>query len=290
MSAEPKSTSARAASLIGRKLPCLTATALRLLAPVLPNLWLFYSIVGECNLKVATGARLGNGMKIRVFLGDMIGCHIWHSGWYEPQFVEALRPFLTPDVTFFDLGANIGQYTLLSAPLVQEVHSFEPFAGTYKLLEWNVRHNHLANVHLNELAVSDRAGQAMIYEGDASNTGGYSLRPSRTGTDRQYSIRTIPLDQYVFGSDLHSRLRKIVLKIDIEGAELMALQGASKLLGLKPVIFLEAIDELQKKFGDSVTDLTGFLQARGYTLRSLSEKGPVPYTSSYPNILALPPN
>jgi len=45
MSAEPKSTSARAASLIGRKLPWLTATALRLLAPVLPNLWLFYSIV-----------------------------------------------------------------------------------------------------------------------------------------------------------------------------------------------------------------------------------------------------
>jgi hypothetical protein len=130
----------------------------------------------------------------------------------------------------------------------------------------------------------------MIYEGDASNTGGYSLWPSRTRTGRQYSIRTIPLDQYVFGSDLHSRLRKIVLKIDIEGAELMALQGASKLLGLKPVIFLEAIDELQKKFGDSVTDLTGFLQARGYTLRSLSEKGPVPYASSYPNILALPPN
>src|SRR5260370_25564708 len=114
MSAEPKSISARAGSLIGRKLPHLSAATLRVLAPALPNLWLFYSIVGECNLRVATRARLGNGMKVKVFLGDMIGCHIWHSGWYEPYLVEALKPFLTPEGTFFYLGANIGQYTLMN--------------------------------------------------------------------------------------------------------------------------------------------------------------------------------
>ncbi len=137
-------------------------------------------------------------MKVKVFLGDMIGCHIWHSGWYEPHFVEAIKPYLTPEVTFFDLGANIGQYTLLSAPLVQEVHSFEPFARTYKLLEWNVQHNHLANVHLNQLAISDQVGEATIYEGSATNTGGYSLRGPGAGADRQYLIRTTTLDQYVF--------------------------------------------------------------------------------------------
>ena len=288
MSTEPKSISARAASFIGRKFPRLSATTLRVLAPALPNLWLFYSIVGECNLRVATRARLGNGMKVKVFLGDIIGCHIWHSGWYEPHFVDALKLYLTPEVTFFDLGANIGQYTLMSAPLVQEVHSFEPFSGTYRLLKWNVQHNHLANVYLNELAISDQFGEATIYEGDATNTGSYSLRRSATSAERQYSIRTITLDEYVFGSDLHCRLKKIVLKIDIEGAELKALQGAPKVLDLNPVIFLEAIDEHQKKFGNSITDLTRFLQARGYALHSLSEKGPVPYSSSYPNILALP--
>ena len=289
MSDGPKSIPVRAASLIGRKLPRLSAATLRVLAPILPNLWLFYSIVGECKVRAATRARLGNGMKVKVFLGDMIGCHIWHSGWYEPHFVEAIKPFLTPEVTFFDLGANIGQYTLLSAPLVQEVHSFEPFARTFELLEWNVQHNHLANVHLNEVAISDKAGEATIYEGDASNTGGNSLREPGISNSSQYSIRTNTLDQYVFGSDLHTRLRKIVLKIDIEGAELLALQSASKVLDLKPVIFFEAIEENQKKFGHSITDLTEFLEAKGYALRSLSENGPVPYEKYYPNILALPP-
>jgi len=290
MSTKNKSISANVATLIGRKLPRLSAATLRVLAPILPNLWLFNSIVQECNLRAATRARLGNGMKVKVFFGDMIGCHIWHSGWYEPHLVEALRPFLTPDVTFFDLGANIGQYTLLTAPLVQEVHSFEPFVETYKLLEWNVQHNRLANVHLNELAVSNRAGQTMIYEGEASNVGGNSLRPSGTKTAHQYSIQTTTLDQYVFGSGLDRRLRKTVLKMDIEGGELMALQSASRFLDLKPIIFLEAIDELQKKFGNSLTALTSFLQDRGYELRSLTEKGPAPYVNSCPNILALPPN
>jgi FkbM family methyltransferase len=288
MNTEGKSISAHAAALIGRKLPRLSAAILRLLGPVLPNLWLFYWIVPECNLRVATRARLGNGMKVKVFLGDIIGCHIWHSGWYELHLVEALRPFLTPDVTFFDLGANIGQYTLLSAPLVQEVHSFEPFAGTYKLLDWNVQHNRLANVHVNQLAISDRTGEAMIYEGDVTNAGSASLK-SKTGTGHPYPIRTITLDEYVFGSGLEARLGKTVLKMDIEGGELMALQGATRFLDLKPVIFLEAIDEHQKKFGNSVADLTAFLCSRGYTLRSLTEKGPVPYASGCPNILALPP-
>src|SRR6267154_1872230 len=224
MNNDGKNMRAKAAALIGRKLPRLSATVLRLLAPILPNLWVFYWIARECNLRVATPGRLGNGMKIKVFLGDMIGCHIRDSGWYESHLVEALRPFLTPEVTFFDLGANIGQYTLLSAPLVQEVHSFEPFPETYELLEWNVRHNYLTNVHLNEFAVSDHTGEAVIHAGDAGNVGGTSLGRSGASTGRQYPIRTITLDQYVFGSGLQNRLKKIVLKMDIEGGELIALQ------------------------------------------------------------------
>lgn len=290
MSVESKSIFAQVASLIGRRLPRLSATMLRLLAPILPNLWIFYWIVRECNLRIATQARLGNGMKVKVFLGDMIGCHIWHTGWYEPHLVEALTPFLTPEVVFFDLGANLGQYTLLSAPLVQEVHSFEPFRETYKLLEWNVKQNRLANVHLNELAVSDHTGEAVIHAGDAGNVGGTSLERREATTGRQYPIRTITLDEYVFGSGLQNRLKKIVLKMDIEGGELIALQGARQFLELKPVIFLEAIEGLQQKFGNSVMDLTAFLRDRGYTFRSLTEQGCAPYVSPCPNILAIPPN
>jgi FkbM family methyltransferase len=288
MSMERKSISVSVATLLGRKLPRLTSTTLRFLGPVLPNLWIFYWIARECNLRVPTPAKLGNGMKVKVFLGDMIGCHIWHRGWYEPHLVKALTPYLTKETIFFDLGANIGQYTLLSSPLVQEVHSFEPFAETYELLKWNVQHNHLANVHINQLAVSDRTGDGMIYDGGPSNVGATSLGQPKNGEGRRHLIRTTTLDQYVFDSGLQSRPVKIVLKMDIEGGELLALQGAPDFLSLKPIIFLEAIDELQKNFGNSTAKLTSFLLDRGYALYSLSEQGRVPYSSDFPNILALP--
>jgi len=109
MSAKSRSIYADAAALIGRKLPRLSAIMLRILAPALPNRWVFYSMVRECNnLRVATRARLGNGMKVKVFLGDIIGCHIWHSGWYEPHLVEALRPFLRLRLLFSILAPILG--------------------------------------------------------------------------------------------------------------------------------------------------------------------------------------
>lgn len=280
--------SASAASYFGRKYPRLSRAVLRTLGSCLPNLWVFHFAVRECGARVRTHARLGNGLRIKVFLGDIIGCHIWHSGWYEPHLVDTLRPFLTADVTFFDVGANIGQYTLLSAPLVQEVHSFEPSPANYGLLAWNVKHNALSNVYLNQLGVSNRSGTAAICEANASNTGGDYLRGTLVAAENQQAIRTVTLDEYVFGSTLHKRLKRVVLKIDIEGAELLALEGSRELLKLKPILVLEAIDELQKRFGRSQDELTSFLKSRGYVLRSLCEKGLASYDIHCPNILALP--
>jgi FkbM family methyltransferase len=279
---------ATTASFVGRKLPRLSRAVLRAIGPALPNIWAFYFMVGECGARVSTSARLGNGMKVKVFLGDMIGCHIWDQGWYEPHVVDALKSFLYPDVTFFDVGANIGQYTLLSAPLVQEVHSFEPVPKTYQLLAWNVLHNRVTNVHLNQVAVSDRAGETIFFEGHANNVGGTSLRQAFGSAGVQQAAKTITLDEYVFASDVAKRLRRIVVKMDIEGAELLALSGAKEFLKLRPVLILESIDNLQRNFGHSVDELAAFLEARGYTLRSLEEGGPGPYNRDCHNVLALP--
>lgn len=280
--------SASIASYLGRTYPRFSRAALQIFGARFPNLWLFHFLVRECGARVPTYARLGNGLRVKVFLGDIIGCHIWHSGWYEPHLVNALKPFLKPDVTFFDVGANIGQYTLLSAPLVQEVHSFEPFAVTYNLLAWNVKHSGFSNIQLNQFGVSDHPGIATIFEANVSNTGGASLRRTPVSEGNQHTIQTVALDEYVFGSNLFKRLKKVVLKIDIEGAELLALEGSRELLKLKPILVLEALDELQRGFGRSRDELTCFLKSRGYVLLSLTENGPTPYEIHCPNILALP--
>jgi FkbM family methyltransferase len=276
------------ASFIGRRLPGLSRSILRFTGGALPNLWFFHYLVRECGVKIATKAKLGNGMRVKVFLGDMIGCHIWHSGWYENHLVQAIGSFLQPNVCFFDIGANIGQYTLLAAPLVKEVHSFEASAETFGLLSWNVQYNRLANVHLNQAAVSDREGVATIFESGPDSTGQASLRQTGNQVGRQYPVRTIALDDYVRSSNLEIEPRKVIIKIDVEGAELFVLEGARQLLQSKPVLVLEAIDELQRNFARSVFQLIAYLQDRGYVLHSLTEHGLAPYNYDCPNILALP--
>lgn len=228
-------------------------------------------------------------MRVKVYLGDMIGCHIWHNGWYEPHLVNAIKPHLTSEVTFFDLGANVGQYTLLAAPLVQEVHSFEPSKETYSLLAWNVKHSGYTNISENRLGVSNRSGFANLHQGSPGNVGDAYLGTILQSPDRVDSVLAVTLDEYVFGSNRCKQLKKAVLKIDIEGAELLALEGANELLKLKPVILLEVIDKFQKRFGRSQAELVSFLQGHGYILHSLSEYGQAAYDGLCTNVLALPP-
>ena len=276
------------ASFVGRKLPHLSRIFLRIAGPVLPNLWFFHFLVLETGVKVVTGARLGNGMQVRVFLGDMIGCHIWHSGWYESDLVNAITPFLQPDMCFFDVGAHIGQYTLLAADLVKEVHTFEASSETFAILSWNVRHNRLANVHVNRVAVSDREGEATMLESSPHNIGQTSFRAKRNEDTLPDFINMISLDHYARNSNLQIQPRKAFIKIDVEGAELFVLEGARELMRLKPVLLLEAIDEMQRNFGRSLAELVAFLRGQGYVLRSVTEKGLAAYDENYPNVLALP--
>lgn len=245
-------------------------------------------MVTECGARVPAYARLGNGMRVKVYLGDVIGCHIWHHGWYEPHLVNAIKQHLTADVTFFDIGANIGQYTLLAAPLVQEVHSFEPSKETYALLTWNIEHSGCSNISANHLAVSNRSGIASLHESSPGNAGDAYLDPTLPGPDHADSVQTTTLDEYVFSSDRCKNLKKAILKIDIEGAELQALEGANELLELKPTIMVEVIDKLQRRFGHSQEELVSFLQGHGYVLYSLSENGQTDYDALCPNVLALP--
>jgi FkbM family methyltransferase len=276
------------ARFIARQFPGFSRIALRCFGSLLPNRWFFYFMVRECGGRATTRARLGNGMRIKVFLGDLIGCYIWHDGWYEPHTIEAIRPFLKSDVSFFDLGANVGQYSLYAAPLVRAVHSFEPVPSTFKLLKWNVQHNQLYNVYINNAAVSDNDGRVKIFELDASNRGAASLSPPRNRNGHEWMVKCFRLDAYLASLPVEMRPRKAFVKMDVEGAELLVLKGAPEFMEMKPIVMLEAVDDHQRKFGNSLSELVAFLKDRGYVLRSLTVDGVVPYGSEHPNILAIP--
>jgi hypothetical protein len=68
-------------------------------------------VLSGSHLTVAT--KLNNGMSITTFVGDEIGNRIYTCGEYEPGTVRLVRQLLDKETVFFDIGAHIGQYTLL---------------------------------------------------------------------------------------------------------------------------------------------------------------------------------
>lgn len=157
------------------------------------------------------------------------GCWL---GSYEYEKQLLFEKAIKPGSVVFDLGANVGFYTLLSSTLVGKtgkVVAFEPVPRNLLYLKKHLLINNIKNVQIFEVAVSDKTGETNFDEsfnpsvGKISKTG--NLRVKTVVLDELFKQEQIPLPNYI--------------KIDIEGGELSALLGAKTVINLaKPTIFL----------------------------------------------------
>lgn len=160
-----------------------------------------------------------------------------HGDWEEAE-TRIFCSSLKPGMTFVDVGANIGYYTLLAARLVGShgrVFAFEPCPNNFQLLEGSVRANGHTNVTLVRKAVSDRSGSATLRL-DESSSGGHSLSAFRDGA-RSVTVETVSLDEY-FAGDAGAI---DVIKTDTEGADPAVFRGVRGIVERNPgmVLFTE---------------------------------------------------
>jgi FkbM family methyltransferase len=135
-------------------------------------------------------------------------------------------------MTCFDIGANVGYYTILFSVLVGhtgKVFAFEPLPTNLDLLRQHVQINRCRNVRIFDLALTDFNGVAPFAEQESRSMG-------HLATSGSLKVRCATLDK-LFREDGISM--PDILKIDVEGAELAVMVGAHKILETaKPVIFL----------------------------------------------------
>lgn len=185
------------------------------------------------------------------------------SGSYSERHVldEMLRRVRPGDVAI-DVGAFIGYHTVHLAAAVGEAGSviaFEPVPELMGRLEANLRLNGVGNTRIEPMAISDSTGRADLAVARKAGVGNETSTTSslvRARGDEHISVATITLDDYVQQSELD---RLDFIKIDVEGAELAALTGASDTLrSLRPTLIIEVNDEGTR------TAVSAFLETHGY--------------------------
>lgn len=224
--------------------------------------------------RVPVSAKLTNGMDIVVPWNDDGGNAIYRAGCYEPATVTRFESVLDSGMTVFDVGANVGQYTLVASDCVGpggEVHSFEPDPVTFEWLERNVRINALRGVRLNQSAVFEDTQPVKLFLAGIRDTGSNSIVGEPwLESGQSVMARCTTLDLY---TKEHSVPRVDVIKIDVEGAELGVLRGAEKLLAdHRPVMIIEFEESRQRMAGTSCAELSQHLRDRGYLLYRIGEK------------------
>ena len=147
---------------------------------------------------------------------------------YEPFEIEIVRQVVKKGDTAIDIGAMIGCYTLVFAKLVGEtgrVFAFEPEIENYEILKKNININGYKNTKLAYMAVSDTDGEMKLYIADG-NLGMHTLgKPTNWKPKGVVNVKTVRLDT------CFSKSTKVdFLKMDIQGAEGLALKGMERTL------------------------------------------------------------
>ena len=180
----------------------------------------------------------------------------------EPRVADAFKAILRKGDTVLDVGANHGYFTLLASSLVGHgghVYSFEPDPPVAKLLFENVRLNNCANVKLHHAAVSNAAG-----------TTRFNVPAPRPGAPPV----AVEVPVIVIDAIAEEMPKARLVKIDVAGAELLALEGMRELLGYdRPFVILDATDaRIRKVHGDASQVFTLF-RSLGYSTYEIGPHG-----------------
>jgi len=229
-------------------------------------LWRAYTRVIDGRM-LNVGLFSGDSFVVRV--GDQLSRGIFCNGCHEPQLTSLLLPLLKPGMTVFDIGANIGYYTLLMARKVGRagrVHAFEINDHVIDLLAQNLQRANVGNVTLVRRAVARTTGEVEFFVPRAGDEAEGSLRKSaRYDAARTVRVASVSLDDYI----RENKIEKVdLMKIDVEGAEYEVFEGAKNLLSSehRPIIMFEALDTACMGFGVSWLDVVEKLKSFDYRI------------------------
>jgi FkbM family methyltransferase len=182
---------------------------------------------------------------------------------------------LHPDFTVFDIGANVGWYSLNISKKFPgiKIHAFEPIPKTFRYLNDNIKLNGLKNITTNTFGLSNSDKNVLFYYYKEGSGNSSLVNLSNRG--EEMSSKVYELDNYV----KNNNLRVDFIKCDVEGAELFVFEGALKTLkDQKPIVFTEMLRKWSSRFNYHPNVIISLFRNIGYNCYTLRDGKLIPFS------------
>lgn len=206
-----------------------------------------------------------NGMKYLVWSGEDIGKKLLYLRKFEPDETSIFNLIIKPGDTCLDVGGNIGYYSLNFAKACEvdgKVYTFEPVERNILVIKLSILLNKFSNIEVVSAAVSDADGEVSLIVPEGDSAYAYIAQSMDANSS---CVNSITLDNFV---DIKNIKKVAVLKVDVEGAEMKVLTGASKLLSDQAkcpnVVMVELANYFLNRFQSSVGQVVDYMASFGY--------------------------
>jgi FkbM family methyltransferase len=201
----------------------------------------------------------------------------------ESAVQEAMVRHLGRGDVFYDIGANIGFFSMLGAHLAGfdagRVYAFEATPDNADAIRANARLNDIPNIRVLQRAVSSHAGRARLQVVDDQSWSKLEEYGSHPSTERVLTVDTVAIDDLVESGSIPP---PTLVKIDVEGAEIAVLEGMRQTIDdHRPAIICE--------LHDTHREFCELMEEHGYRLINLEGTIPVREEGASAHALALPP-
>jgi FkbM family methyltransferase len=200
----------------------------------------------------------------------------WEGGYYRFEYTDIFINLIKKVNSFYDIGANIGYYSLIAAMENKDIKvvGFEPATGPLYYFSENIRINNFKNIKVEPIALSHQEGEIEFFEIKNKkykylehNLAGEGNAGSNT-TGRNFvriKVKTTTLDNYVKMNNMENL---DLIKMDTEGTENLILEKSGRVLKeMKPIIICETL------FNTIEPELEKIMKSFGYEFYNHTETG-----------------
>lgn len=204
---------------------------------------------------------------------DAIQNYLMRGSWYDEDNLKLIKKYCPPSAVIIDVGANVGNHTVYFSKNLdaKTIYVIEPVPTAYKLLLCNIALNYCHNVNVDHigLALGDRECAGYPYTAyGRDNLGSTRMFPVERPMDFIEAYRGVfkeepmqhPTVQIVRGDSLFADEHIDFIKIDVEGMEIVCLEGFKETIRRsRPKIFIEIAQ-------GNLTEFHAWLQSNDYQI------------------------